>query len=179
MRDEVPATGSWQRGAQRLTNHIVAKVKRRATHRPIFKAADLPLLSSDESVPHVCSDQRIGRSFAENNESGTCTARYGFRPTTRHSPMPVSAENDKSASRACNRNKHKIAVVLGQSVRESSQDSPDMRLRGITRANTPPGFSLRSARTRKIEASPALPWALVCLVRRSVAFAHQPLFFGV
>ncbi|BCT69605.1 hypothetical protein NNRS527_03230 (plasmid) [Nitrosospira sp. NRS527] len=81
-----------------------------------------------------------------------------LRPTIKHSPMPVSAEKDMSPlSSPVMDTIISSEYCLARSARELAHASPDIKLSGITSASMPSDFSLRSANTRKIEASPALP----------------------
>ncbi len=112
-----------------------------------------------------------GRSF-KITKKALLLPLSDFLPIKRHSPMSVSAENDMLLSSDAEIEiKIRSLYFWARSCREFSQDSPEIRLRGIIKASLPFCFSLRSARTRNIEASPALPCDLLSFVKDLTASA--------
>ena len=117
------------------------------------------------------------RAGASGTDADSPPASFRRRAITSTSPIPVSAENDFRSSRPADA--RLITVVSSYRDRSRSRLAahafPCSRLSGITSASTPPGLTLASARSRKFDARPALPWPAGRSTSSRIVFSRRDM----
>ena len=132
--------------------------------------SDRIVLETSAASTRLAGLRRKERNFAR---------RLGFssspslRPTTRHSAIPVSEENDIPCPLDAMLTTVKSVYLVAIRSRNFVQDDPLTAVNGSTSATTPPGRSFLSASDANAQAKPACPWYEVslaaCLRRAAIS----------